>query len=309
MISVTAQRRFWFLLLFAGLTACEEPVDLGFQIADPKLVISSNFFPDETVKLRITGSRSALSSEALQPVEDATVHLFEGNRHVAELVYHPANARYESLDFMPLSGRTYTISVSAPDYAPVHATSSIPEPVEVRDIHLTHLTVTEQGNERYYDYLLELTYDDPADEVNYYDLRLHQEVVPYTVAYNGDTLRHPARLKSILPAADEPDEAASRDRIASFLVEDMPDGEPFRAMLRSSILIKEELLGQLRAELRTVSPEYYRFQRSLGVERRANPDGLSQPVVLFNNVSEGGIGIFAGYNRSVRVVAFGRQTH
>ncbi|MDV7393939.1 DUF4249 family protein, partial [Arthrospira platensis SPKY1] len=56
----------------------------------------------------------------------------------------------------------------------------------------------------------------------------------------------------------------------------------------------DQLLGDLEIELRSVSPEYFNYHRSLARQYQASPDPFSEPVILYSNI-EGGQGIFAGF--------------
>ena len=285
------------LALCAALSGCEEPVDLDIELPEPRLVLNSTFFPDEVVRIQLTATRT-LGNETAQSreVTTAEVMLFDGNDMVESLTYVPSAStggvgEYRTQTFRPLMGREYTLLVSAPGFPPVSAVSSIPPPVPLTTVAVAEVATVATEEVAVYDYKLHVDYADPAEEVNYYDLRVRQLAVPYTIAYNGDTIRQLPQMKGILAPALY----GERSGEVSLLIQDLPPGGVIDVELRSVIDPRKELLGNLVAELRTVSREYYFFQRTVNQSLGTPGGGLAQPVVIFSNASQG-LGVFAGYN-------------
>lgn len=284
------------LLSFFVFVACEEAVDLEFDLPKSKLVLSSSFYPNEPVVLRVTATRPR-GNAAVSEITDAQVSLFEGNELAEILRYHPLSENgisgfYRTENFTPEEGHDYTIHVSATGYDPVMAISSIPEPVAINALSVKNLTcLTADDGTLVYDYFLEIDYADPASETNYYDLRIHQLVIPFKVTAGGDTLR----MAAVSKAVTTPTRTPSEDQTVSILLQDKMSESPLEVHLQSRINPDAELLDRIVAELRTVSPEYYFYQRSLVLPGDLGGSGLDEPVIHFNNV-ESGLGVFAGYN-------------
>ena len=279
------------------LVSCEEVVELELGERDPQLVVSSNFFPETPIRVDVSATQSVVGEVSRHVrIVDARVVIFEANRMIEELAYQPELQRYVSQEFTPETGKEYTIHVSADGFTPVSAVSSIPERVAITSLIVEEI-VPEIEMPALYDFYLLLDFDDP-EGTNYYDLRIRQTVIPYELAYNGDTI-----LKTPFFKAPSRDGRSGAESI-SLLLQDKPlASEPVLLRLRSEIDPRKELFGDVVVELRTVSPEYYKFRRSLIQEQQQPGGGISQPVLLFNNISDGGIGIFAGYNRDVASVA------
>lgn len=302
--------RFFCVCGLCGLlaTSCEEVVDLGIDIQEPQLVISSNFFPQERVKVRVTATQSILTGGVTKiDIRDAEVSLFEGQNLAEKLKYVAGDdnnpGTYQTLDFRPTVGKEYTLHVFAPGFVPVHAQSSIPDPVPIRSLSLRHLNSATAAGQIIYDYKLLVDYDDPADEENYYDLRIRQMVTPFMIAYNGDTVKMQPYTKSIKflhgPTSED-------DNLTpSLLFRDKPNAEGVELSLQSRIDPTREILGDLVAELRTVSIDYYEFQRSLARNQQNPTGGINEPALIYNNV-QSGVGIFAGYNSVIESVRLPR---
>ena len=269
-------------------------MELNLELPKSRLVINSNFFPGVPVSLRITATRPVDSMRAAT-ITDAVVTLYEGNELAEELHYDDSDrggvgGYYRTEHFRPQVGQRYTVHVRAPGYDPVMAVSSIPEPVQLTGLSIAGLSSVMTQGLLTYDFTLLVDYADPENEVNYYDLRVYQRVTPFKLSEAGDTIHMSPYLKTV----STPQHHAGRAETISVLLQDRgPSGE-VRVQLQSHLDPRQELLGDIIAELRTVSPEYYHFQRSLGPDLSGVSGGLQEPIILFNNV-ESGLGIFAGY--------------
>ncbi|PHK99611.1 DUF4249 family protein [Neolewinella marina] len=198
---------------------------------------------------------------------------------------------YRTLDFTPVEGQQYTIHVSVPGFDPVTAISSIPEPVAINSLAVTNLTRMVEGDQVVYDYFLQIDYADPTSETNYYDLRISQLVIPFKVTAAGDTLR----MDPVPKAVTTPRRLAADGESVSILLQDKAEDSVLEVHLQSMIHPRTELFDRIVAELRTVSPEYYFYQRSLVQPGELSGTGLEEPVIYYNNVNSG-LGVFAGYN-------------
>ncbi|WP_116124499.1 DUF4249 domain-containing protein [Lewinella sp. IMCC34183] len=277
------------------LWSCEEAIELDIEIPKSRLVINSSFVPHQPVSLTVTATRPR-GGAAVTEISDAQVSLLEGNELAEELTYHPnkesgQGGYYRTLAFRPEVGHDYTIHVSVPGYDPVTAVSSIPESVPIRALSVSELSRRTEAGEQICDYTLSVDYADPENETNYYDLRISQLVIPFEVSAAGDTIRRTPYIKSIRspqnPVAEQP--------TISLLLQDRGPAPPVNLRLQSRLNPDRELLGRVVAELRTVSPEYFFYQRSLALPIEYPSMGLEEPVIFFNNV-ESGLGVFAGYN-------------
>ncbi len=275
-------------------SSCEEPVELDIDIPRSRLVINSNFFPDELVTLRVSATRPIGTGKI--PVIDAQVSLFEGTELAERLTFLSGKeageaGSYSTNRFRPRVGQKYTIHVSAAGYDPVTAVSSIPDPIAINSLSIHHLTTAQLLDETIYDYRLRIDYADPQDEINYYDLRIYQRVLPFKISAEGDTVR----MNSYLKAVGTPDRLPEGASTVSVLLRDKGESGEVEVRVQSRLNSGRELLNGVVAELRTVSPEYYFYRRSLARDNSGAAGGLNEPIIIFDNV-DSGLGIFAGYN-------------
>jgi len=290
------------------LYGCEERVDLPHTIEEPKLVVSSNFLPDEFVSVRISSTQPTVGEQTETEIFDATVAILDGDETAEVLQYVPGplntQGSYRSTAFKPAVGRLYTLMVTSDGFVPVNAESSIPESIPITTHRISNLEKVWEGSLNVYNFTLTLDYDDPPFDENFYDLRISQYVYPYRVNGSGDTTRMDP-LSKVVKSPDEEYFSTAAVGETSILVRDRPASEGVVLELQSRFDPRTELLGELRAELRTVSRPYFDYQLNIQREGQALPVGLGKPRVnAFGNVQDG-IGVFAGYSRAVRIFRLG----
>ncbi len=270
------------------------------MIPRAQLVLSSTFFPDQPVRLGLTSTFNVLDAERAVSVSNAVVTLFSGNQLLEELVYVDSSSvpYYTTQTLRPAVGVLYTIHITAAGFDPVTAISSIPPPTLIEHFHLDSIRKRSEDAYDIYKVNLQLDYSDPVGEVNFYNLRLIQRTRNFVVAYNGDTIYTSYSLNPI-SFTDSPQGFYKRlGNGGGILLQDRPNDAPLRIQYETQIDRHKEKIDQVYAELRTVSPEYYYYQRSIAQQGGATiGSGLTPTSVIQTNV-ENGIGIFAGYASS-----------
>lgn len=293
------------VLAVLGWSACEEPVDLGIELTAPQLVVTSNFSPNASVKVRVAKTVSVLNADPRDElIYDADVAIYDGKELLADLdLVIPlfGEAYYTAAGFEPETNRAYTLEVMAPGFPSVSATSSIPERVWINRFEIADLRreVDWAQDLAYFSYEVRMDYEDPFMVRNYYHLNFYQQIVEFVVT-DGDTLVTDSTQVFPLEFSEANDDNFVYAAIlGGILLQDKPYPNGIAFYLRHRLNPRRQKLGQLIVELRTVSDEYYRFYNSVSRQQNAGSgSGLSQPVIEFNNV-QNGRGIFAGYNKAL----------
>ncbi len=296
------------LLLTAA--TCERPVDLDLEQPSPRLVIISNFTVGQEVTVLVSRSRSVLLQDDPEYLRGAVVEIYEDEAFLETLkLIEPGEKPpfYATTTTQTEAGKTYTLTVAAPGFDQVSATSVIPAPIPIQSLEAADLTsrqVPETGQQEI-SYRVELGFQDPPGQSNYYQLRFYQQILEYHNA-EGDTIITGGFLRPI-----EFNTAGDNNTMTTYfdggiLFEDTGfDGRPatYSFRLNTTIFPETQLLGKLYAELWAVSEEYYHFHRSLSRQQNSSGSPFSEPVIIFNNV-ENGAGVFAGYHISRDSVSF-----
>lgn len=217
----------------------------------------------------------------------------------------PLDPYYTTSQFNPGPGLEYTIKVSAPGYASVEGKSSIPEQVAISDLRILDLSIQKEskGELNRLNYKVNLEFADRESERNFYHLTLFQEILSFELA-DGDTLITSRRERRLRFDPNSGNNLQVIHYDGSILFEDTPfNGRQQTLSLPVEIRYQaaSEIPGQLVAELRVVTEEYYLFHTSLSRQQQTPDQPYADPVILYNNIKNGH-GIFAGYSSSVASV-------
>jgi hypothetical protein len=119
------------LLLFFGVTlfpSCEKEVTFDFD-KPAKLSLNCILNPDSTITVRLTLSRNIENDSTFQPIDDATIVLYENGTELGTLT--PAGEGNYYLDYYPESQNEYKIIVIHPDFENLTAVTMVPQKPDV----------------------------------------------------------------------------------------------------------------------------------------------------------------------------------
>lgn len=291
---------FVFLVFLCMGATCERTVDLDIDEPPARLVVNSSFTLGELVKVSVAKSQSILDNSLPEYLADANVTLYKGDKFIEKLnLYVDPAPRiapyYTTQSFTPEAATTYTIRVEALGFETIEAHSFIPEPVSLSTLQVSNFN-EEQGSGPFnmrYSYQIDLNFEDPREEDNYYHLNIFQEILNVTII-GADTLIDGRYLKRIDLMQDNP-KVISDAMIGGLLLKNNPSEEGFQFQIDLEIVPDFEALGQIYVELRTVSEEYYLYYSTFSRQQNQSDGPFNDPIVIFNNV-ENGHGYFAGYN-------------
>ncbi len=295
-----------------GIAACEEPVALNIDEPDPQLVIISNFTDNKEMQVRVSQTQSVLDQGPTVFLLNADVRLFgeEAFLQRLQLVNGKGEAPpfYTTEDFEPEFDLLYTIKVEAAGFEPVEAMSRIPSKINIQSLNMTNYLIEKNPEgEANYRFFVTIGFSDPPVVNNYYHLNLYQQIYNFTLE-GQDTLYGGSEFFTIPfnQIIDNNFVLAYFD--GGVLFEDTPfNGNivSYTFPISFTLPADEKVPGKLLVELRSVSEEYYRYQRSLS-QQQANPGApFVEPVGLYNNIVNGQ-GIFAGYSASLDSIRVGR---
>ncbi|MEL7119409.1 MAG: DUF4249 domain-containing protein [Bacteroidota bacterium] len=297
-------------VIFISAT-CERPLDLQIEEPDAQLVVISNFTNDENIKVVVSKTLSILDESEMTFIEDARVSLYEEENLIQELIREKNSTQvpvYTTSNFNAKTNVTYTIMVEVEGFAPVMAESSIPDKVAIQSLEVTNYYVERYpSGEEDHRYNLTLGFMDPEELMNYYHLQLFHKIGTFSVTEN-DTVLQNNEMRSVRFANSVDNNFTLAHFDGGIMFEDIPfDGKfvsytfPIELRLRPD----EEIVGKLLVELRSLSEQYYRYQRSLSLQQQNPGVPFAEPVVLYNNVVNGQ-GIFAGYNPALDSISIRR---
>ena len=253
------------ILLFA---ACEKVIDLDLREARPRVVIEGNITsgpgPYDVV---ISTSGGYFDSLGVKPVSGATVFLYYGPGYWEQLfelapgVYrtdYTQGQEYESYELQVEYGGTV---YSAEEF--------LPGGVEILELEVEKSIFSDfgPGNEEIYD--VHCTFEDPADELNYYR---------FFIYVNGEL------------------------RQSDFRPYDITDDELFNGLTYTYSFRRIEATSgdEIKVELQAVGPNTFQYFRTLN-------DALSRgigstPYNPISNISNGALGYFGAYAATTETI-------
>jgi len=294
------------LVFLIATVSCEAPFDPELFEGEPSLVVVSNFSPNTPIEVFVSISQTVIGQVETEYLATAQVDVFRSDTLLESL--EVATMRqggdllpyYTHPTFMPQEGQTYTLRVEAEGFAAVTASSSIPKQVNLENVGVQNLNYTEDEEGRFYTYDIEVEFQDPPFESNYYHLNVYQQFRPLAPSPAGDTLLGELPTYRIFFSPELNTNYIIANHDGGILLEDTPfDGTfaelsfPVEFMMNKD----EEELGSLLIELRSVSEEYFLFHSSLSKQREQEDRPLQEPVLVYNNI-QNGHGIFAGFSTS-----------
>ena len=286
-----------YLLLITTGFACRKTVKLKNISEREQIVINGFISPqDDTIKIRLSKSLP-LGEERIyaKSISDAEVEISDA-KHSATLVYNERENRYiVPTATFPIEPKTsYTLTVQTLEGEQVRASCFVPKAPPEFEVQIDSVYVNDFENKYYAQYF----WKDFPNEKNYYRVVGVGENI-YKVFQTDSLVRE---YHSI--AWGDCDESKS------FISDEFKDGQkiasPISDMERPSIYegncggqIHYQKGSNLIATLLHVDENYFLFHKSLLANQKLlTPFDLA---VLHSNV-EGGLGIFAGYNKTEKVI-------
>ncbi len=304
------------LLLVVTLFSCEKEVDDIVIPYTKQLVVETYLCPqDSLIQVRVTSNEPSIGivtnsyGIATMSMSNALVILSDGEqRKIIKFSKRKQVSPYSSEDnyylygyflntkeFPIRAGKTYTLTVTAPDYPATKATCTVPESkVDKETIQIIKGSLaTTQWHPK-------LTWKDVKGEENYYNISLYYT---FKTEYRGPDLKGVWQIVTseagIYPALFERD---------AYLSDYGLDGQVFTkegsAYYYDLAIPADTSFGyavvrdqKIVANVAAISKEFYAYQVKLIKQRDSQGNPFAEPVQLTGNI-EGGLGFFGAYNRT-----------
>jgi hypothetical protein len=295
------------------LFSCSKPVKLNLE-EPPRIVIRSLLSPGNTIEVNVSRSFSPLinNQELYIPdpncqgcylgidtqkiiIKGAKVEMFEDGTLLEQLSY--TNAGNYRSQYVANANHDYELKVSAEDYMPIHAETTVPRTVEMDTILFSLLsqvdqkrtykaTITYEGEEGFNRYMFSaysVYYEPGYQDGSYYSL------------YIGDRL--------------EAGDIGSSSNIRNVIYwEETNDGQMKEKDLYFSYYDYDESINDTLSSgndtlvfigvFQNVNKSYYLTRKTITKYEESDYDFgsfFTEPVQLYNNI-EGGLGSFSAYS-------------
>lgn len=272
------------LLLFVfTVSACERSFNVSIPEESNKPVLNLIMNKDSVMIARVSMS-ARLNEKGPKEVQNAVVNLYEdGNFKETLTPYVQSRRTYYRSNTPAKAGATYRVSAAVPGYEEISGTDKVPDTVSVQGIKMTITKVDAWQSKVAITVQLQ---DDPGVQ-NYYRIRLYQ-----MVAYEngvGDTvyLKYPQYFETGEPGLPILEEDS---RSEFYTTDGLFNGRNPVFVLKANLF---DNFKSMIVEISSLTYDSYNYLNSSYLAREKNDDGLSEQVIVYNNIIKG-FGIVGG---------------
>jgi hypothetical protein len=265
---------------------------------DSKLVVACFISPQDTVlaaKITETKLLIGTTGDIRDDITNASVSLSDGSKSI-QLVYNPKLGYYRALpsEFQIFVGKTYTITVNTPDGRKVNASTTIPNPIAIKEVKIDSIKANnfQQGNSvTNTEYDVKVIWQDKAGEPNFY-----RAISEFTIIYGNPD---PKDVKNIIytPISTIVDLRTIDDKNMDGQILSLNRNflaPNIGANIQGQQINRSKSLNKIKVGLFQTDIHYYNYHTSLR-RQRENNNPFAEPVLLYTNI-KGGFGCFGSYN-------------
>ncbi len=292
-------------VVFLLLAGCERIIDYTIEPGDLNLVINGIINTDSSVQINLSKSIPVLDTGSIPYISDARLSLFENNT-LAGIMTYKDNGFYELPGNIPKTGSDYRVVVVTNDGTEASSTCNIPEPVDIISID----TLWKKQYNNYYtgsSYECIITADDPANVQNYYEIKLYHNPASDTTEnrwpryfYSDDPIFEFYRSENSIYPLHLDLETGVFSASSAFFSDELINGKRFSVRL---FIESWNQQGTYYFCLRSLTPDYYLYLRSLLLYQMADDNPLNERVQIHTNITNG-LGIFGGYSTYTDSIEF-----
>ena len=153
------------------VTGCVKDLEYDFEDVEPRVVVMSCVEPDTTIGLRLTFSRFFLSMDRFRTIDNADVALRVNGQPLPGAAVMTSSGDYTH-PYRPQAGDRLELSVQVPGKPAVSASTMVPGAVDITDLRMLEHPSSTADNPVY---AIRFTLHDPANEDNYYFIRIRTD--------------------------------------------------------------------------------------------------------------------------------------
>lgn len=303
-----------FILVFISciiLSSCEQFLEVELPGQETRLVLNALLEQTDTLKVYLTKSKGILESqdfnEEFDLVDGARVVIKDQDGQITPMAYLDksnileANAYYYLNGYKLSAGHTYEIIAERENYPTIKSSQLFPHPIQIKSLDLRNLGPSERL-ENYIDYEVTVKFDDPLEN-NFYEIS-GTILVRDSIIHEGEKLLNIYQT-GINPSPVNPayQKDFSNRHVILFddaLLNGLDSELVFRMSLQNATNIEATV------KFSHVSESYYRYYETADLQRSNSEDILSQPVLVYNNITNG-MGIFKARNSDQMVIEIAKK--
>ena len=299
------------LFIFSScLFSCEEEIAIDYVEVEKFVVVNSSFSPSQEFEIQLDFSRNILDNEdESTSIDDADVKIYNDQGNFLIEFEHVGEGRYLTPDHThPIEDQVYRLEVKVDGYPTITAASRVPKAAIVENIETTEIAKNGEN-------VVKVDFDimDAEDIDNYYIWEVFKgDPEVETAAEVASSVQQ--GIQTLGPS----DSAVNNGKWSKLFVQEMDlnQGVSFLSFLNTNNSGTNSSGSGSQTDpspdneedtfLRVISAssDYYNFLLSVELHQNTrNTDGVGSgssssltPIELHTNI-DGGLGIFAGYNK------------
>lgn len=296
-----------FLVLF--LVSCTKEIEVDIPVQKPSMVVYSTIVPFTTpqpksLNIDLQSTRHIYDS-AGYPISDATLLLFKNNILFDTVKYIDSVNCYPLNGLFPKEGDNYTIIINHAEFETIFAYTFIPTKVYITDTVITPVAYFDETGSVFSE--ISITFTDPGDEINYYELAVSDISFSYDnpddfyeLSTNDNIITSESYYPSLIRFdVDKPKYLLFTDKQINGVEHTLnvyytpPQREDENRYISSHYI---------SIHLRNVTEDYYKFKTSM-IQHLYNKQedilyGMGEPLNVISNI-ENGYGLFSGFNNDI----------
>lgn len=278
------------------LGSCTDIVtNIGFPDTEPKIVVHAFISPADTaVQVLLSWSNpisGGTSMDTVRYIENATVRIAETGKSFSTLAFHPGKKVYAlPTSLFPLeAGKHYSLNVDVPGHNTLTGNCHIPPPNNTLAVEKIEREKTEWSEI----IRVEFSFSDiPGETENFYAMAAYLNAQTYIM--DEDTVQIEAQRFHTISGEGYISNKGREGR--KFITR--AEGYHYKFdWLRPPDNYNDS--PPVHLLLLTTDEHYYHYHKALEHYRPDNP--FAEPVLIYTNI-EGGLGVFAGVNRTELIV-------
>jgi hypothetical protein len=305
------------LIVALSAGGCTKFIDFEGEGRPSRLVVNGLMQADSVFTVELSNSLGYIDTGQIQLLENGLVAVHDEDGNIVDSLQYQGEGRYRSTA-VAQSGERYTIRAIAGSFPEAHASDLVPEAIPI--FSWDTLTVPGPGSE-FGEQSLNIFFNiqDPSTQENFYLLELYS-VQDYVInpifdldgtflGYDTIYIDDPSSFQYCLVTSDpvlmsENDVFAGE--VSLFSCSLLFSDRLFNGQNRQFAVRIESFFAASSMELRltSLSPDYYRYSRTLQRYDYVEGDPFAEPVQVFSNMQGNALGIWGGASISVVKIQF-----
>jgi len=276
------------------LISCTKIVDYDFGENKKYVTVNSLFTVNQPMKVKISFTAAILDSSVTY-VENAKVELWSKTEFIENLQY-TEKGFYQTINYLPVENKEYTIKIKVDGFDEISATDSIPSLVNFKLANNKKSTYTDTNNYPYF--CFDLNIFDNINK-NFYEFFLPKKYLNHY--YLGIFSSENSIMKTGNFKNNKFDIIVSfTDILFNNQVTSLNINYIYESLiLNDNFEYVKDTTTKVFIIFNTISENYFKYRKSAFEISRINNnsfnEGQSDDYYLYTNVNNG-LGIFAGYN-------------